>query len=513
MIGKGRYLVSPGDIDIFTRAADPTDGIGGNWFLGYYFERQFMPWQYIFHHASQEDITVIGGTGSGKTVGAGLSYATWAATTPRFKFMNLAPTSYQSKLMFDAILREADGKPFERFITKVVERPYPKIVLSSDYIGESTLEFFSAHDDASKIQGWEGDCMNLDESGLIPNGNQLIGMMVTRLRGTVPMPGGGVRGRLRRISMITASYSEAPPWLWNRMDMMAEDPKNFLSMTVTSANAGTLSDSDIESYKRRIPVDQQALLLEGARPTGAGDHFSLDQVVDCEDLGDNRNMQYHTMEKDTPSKGWIYTEVPGIGCTHFEMPPDNRMYLLIGDPGMGNPPLRNAGVVTVWDITNFPKEPARLRYFNWVFGRGSYTNFLNAYEYAYNTYRPMEAIIDSTGPQTLWNEQVLLDRNIWASGFDFSGKKQGMLVSAMQLVNRGIIRFPFIQGLRSQLVNYSLQRDSKLSQDIVVNVMMLAYYLRDALWDDHNEHEVKGPDAQFESARNVRNPRDIQHTR
>jgi hypothetical protein len=40
-----------------------------------------------------------------------------------------------------------------------------------------------------------------------------------------------------------------------------------------------------------------------------------------------------------------------------------RNYLLIGDPGSDNPPRRNAGVIWVLDITDFPKKRASLVYF------------------------------------------------------------------------------------------------------------------------------------------------------
>ncbi len=506
-IADRSYRLTPAEIEIFKRSMDPSDGVGANWFLGYYFERQFMPWQFVFHHAPQQDLTVIGGTGSGKTVGAALSYATYAATMPRFSFMNLAPTSWQSKLMYNAIMREMDGKPFENFIYKAVERPYPKIILRNNYIGESTMHFMSAADDATRIQGWEGDAMNLDEAGLITEGDALIGMMATRLRGSVSVPGGGVRRRMGRLSIITASYVTAPPWLWQRMDMMNKDPEHFLSMTVKSAEAGTLSKEDIEAYRRRIPPEQQALLLDGARPEGAGEHFTLKSVNAIEDLEMNRWMQHHTMEKDRPTPGWKYVEEAHIGCTHWEMPAERgRSYVLIGDPGQGNPPMRNAGVVAVWDVTNFPDEPARLRFFKWVFGHGSYTNFLNAYEYAYKTYRPIESIIDSTGTQSLWNEQVLLDRRIWATGFDFSGRKNAMLVAAMNIVEKQMIRIPFIQGMRTQLVNYSVQKDKKLAQDIVVTIMMLGYYLRAPMWEKFNKEESKKrPQKKYiPSTRNIR---------
>jgi len=501
------YKLTSGDKTLFKKASNPNDGVGANWFLSYYFGgREFRPWQWAFHHAQQRQITVVGGTGSGKTVGVGLSIATWAATTPMFSVMNLAPTGWQSKLMYEAILREAFNKPFEKFIYKAIERPYPVIVLKNDYIGESQIHFMSAADSAERIQGWEGDWMSLDEGGVILDATWLMTMMVTRTRGNVPLPQGGFRERLRRMSVITANYDFAPPWLWERMDRMTSDKKNFLSMQVKSSD--NLSDEDIENYKLIIPEDQWGQMLEGDKPEGVGTHFSTDSVSACEDWEMNRWAQYHLLEKSVPTPGWVVEEISSSGCIHWERPPENgQHYLLVGDPGQGNPPHRNAGVVMVWDISDFPKNPARLVFFKWVFGNGSYDPFKVAYKYAWDVFRPVEAVIDNTGTQKLWDEQILLDMGIWATGLDFSGQKKGMLVAAIQQVQRGLYRWPFIQGLRSQLVSYDIALDTatgKLSQDIVSVILMTSWHLRGYLWEDYTDENASENPAELSSARDAR---------
>lgn len=658
------YKLTAGDKEIFRRACDPGDGVGVNWFTSYYFGgRELREWQWNFHHAQQRHVTVVGGTGSGKTVGAGISYATWAAMTPRFSFMNLAPTSWQSKLMYEAILRESMGRPFERFIFKAIERPYPLIVLKSDYIGESTMHFMSAadcvvgdtklrknynedheftiaemaerniaplvlswheeassfrstyagvpykkgtstlykvtldngysievalnhrfytpvtgcyltlselmeyddppyigvfvpntniigatikdieaigehdyydlevpkyhnyvahgfinHNSAERIQGWEGDAMNGDEFGVILDGQWLLTMMVTRMRGNVPLPQGGFRNRLRRLSLITANYEFAPPWFWERMDRMHRDPKNFLSMQVKSSD--NLSEEDIENYKLVIPEELWGQMLEGDKPEGKGEHFSIEAIQACEDKDMLRWAQYHLLEKDPPSPGWEVTETTGAGCIHFEMPSEvqsGRQYLLVGDPGQGNPPHRNAGVIIVWDITDFPKAPCRMRFFKWIYGNGSYDPFKIAYKYAWDKYRPVNALIDSTGTQKLWNEQILLNMGVWATGMDFSGQKDGMLVSAMQQVQRQLYKWPYILGIRSQLLRYSRAEDtanSKLPQDIAAVIMMTSWWLRQYLWEQHEER-MPEEHAQLSSARDQRGgvvtPRTVIH--
>lgn len=504
---RNEYRLTTGDKEIFRKAMNPNDSIGVNWFTSYYFGgRELRPWQWALHHAAQTQCTVVGGTGSGKTVGAGLSYATWAATTPRFSFMNLAPTGWQSKLMYEAILRESYDRPFERFIDKAIERPYPMIVLKSDYIGKSEMHFMSAADSAERIQGWEGDAMNLDEAGILLDGMWLLIMMVTRMRGNVPMPKGGFRDRVKRLSVITANYDFAPPWLWDRMDRALKDPKNFLSMQVKSSD--NLSDEDIEAYKLIIPEDQQAQMLDGKKPEGAGEHFSAEQVKACEDWELNRWAQYHLLEKEVPSPGWAVEETMGAGCIHWESPPENgRQYLVAGDPGQGNPPHRNAGCILVFDVSGFPEEPAALVYFKWIYGNGSYDPFKIAYKYVWDTYRPVDALVDSTGTQKLWDEQIFLNMGIWATGMDFSGQKAGMLIAAIQMVQRQLFRWPFIQGLRTQLVRYNLSDDTpskKIPQDIVVVILMVAWYLRNYLWTDVVDANTPDEPILLSSARDTR---------
>lgn len=502
------YRMTAGDIEIFRKAKNPNDGIGANWFVSYYFGRELREWQWVFHHALQKQITVVGGTGSGKTVGAGLSYATWAAMTPMFSFMNLAPTGWQSKLMYEAVIRESFNRPFERFIQKAVERPYPVIVLQSDYIGQSELHFMSAADSAERIQGWEGDAMNLDEAGVLLDAQWLMTMMVTRMRGNVPTPQGAYRERLKRMSVITANYDFAPPWLWERMDRMLKDPDNFLSMQVPSS--ANLSDDDIEDYKLIIPEHQWGQMLDGDKPEGAGEHFTVGAVGACESKDMLQTAQYHLLEKETPTPGWSVDERMGVGCVHFEMPSDaqnGRRYLLVGDPGQGNPPHRNAPCIIVWDITEFPREPATLRFFKWIYGNGSYEPFKTAYKYAWDTYRPVEAVVDSTGTQSLWDEQIFLNMGIWADGLDFSGNKQGMLVAALQQVQRRLFCWPYIQGLRSQLVRYNIVEDTKssnLPQDIVSVILMTSWHLRKYLWDDVEDQNTPEEEESLSSARLAR---------
>ena len=99
-------------------------------------------------HDKRLDATIIAGFGSGKTVGIGAVFTYWCCMIPNFKAMDAAPVGWQAKQMYDAIRQElADydnrhERPtrLSRLITRVVEKPYPKITFHNGL----TIEFMSA---------------------------------------------------------------------------------------------------------------------------------------------------------------------------------------------------------------------------------------------------------------------------------------------------------------------------------------------------------------------------------
>src|SRR5574342_966952 len=77
---------------------------------------------------------------------------------------------------------------------------------------------------------------------------------------------------------------------------------------------------------------------------------------------------------------------------------------------------------------------------------------------------------------------------------NFSGDKKGMLVAAMRLIERQLIRWPYIQGIRGQLLTYKLAEDNQLPQAIVAVLMMAAYFLRMYQWEEYTEeHQPETP--------------------
>jgi hypothetical protein len=73
-----------------------------NYFFEYYMGIELMPWQMYLHQSPAGDTTVIGGVGSGKTIYKAVSELGHGIFSAKYKFMNLAPTAWQSQLMFNA---------------------------------------------------------------------------------------------------------------------------------------------------------------------------------------------------------------------------------------------------------------------------------------------------------------------------------------------------------------------------------------------------------------------------
>jgi hypothetical protein len=475
------------DIRVLKLAED-----NGNIFTKYYLAGlELQDWQLLFHHAVQPAITVVGGVGSGKTVCAGASAATWAAMYAYFSFMNVAPTSWQSSLMYADILRRAEAGAYrDKFITRVARKPYPIIEL---YNG-STLEFMTAQDDIVKLRSWEGDQMHLDEGGYVSTLKTTLGVMRSRLRGKTATG----RARLGRLSMTTTATDN--PDLWDRFDRMAENPEVYLSFTVRSEDNPHLSERDLMLMREEIPEEIRAVEMDGARPLGRGEYFPLHVVELCEDATINDIVHRATVDNEgKKGHGFLYEENPRHGLTRFQMPyRPNREYLIAGDPGLGNLPRRNAGAIGVFDVTGFPYTPgskAEMVAFAWVSGGGRYEPFEIQYKTWWEYYRcAFNAALESTGPQKSYSEYAftmgLQGQEMWVEGIDMSGnKKNEALQASIQLFQRGKFRIPFIRGMRNQLVSYHLP-DTKLAQDLVSMVMTAAAWLRNfKFWGNEPEKE------------------------
>ena len=255
------------------------------WFGGWVFDHNIdPPWQIACHHAKQTQIVLIGGTGSGKTVFAGMSAFCWAATTHHFKFLDVAPTQFQARQMYDAVVTRIEGTRAARIVTKTIEKPYPKITVAHDGIGVSTLEFMSTDKNANTILSGEGDFVNYDEAGLDEELDQTMIRLSTRLRGSIHD-----RPRLGRMQLTTNPHIN--PWLYFLFDMADDDPDNCLSVLVKSRQNKNITPAQLRQMTSHIPEDERDQWLEGARPEGQGKEFPQNLIDMCQDPGLNEIMR------------------------------------------------------------------------------------------------------------------------------------------------------------------------------------------------------------------------------
>jgi hypothetical protein len=465
----------------------------GSAFTAYYFDHiagekrdgevvqgwEFMPWQLRVHHGLEDEQTVVGGFGSGKTGGVGMSAFVWCATTPNFKFLETAPVAWQSRQMYDYVVERLENSKARRFVTKFITRPYPKIF----FYNGSTKEFMSADEQAAKIKTWEGDWIVVDQAEDVDALDETIRNLGTRLRGRRP----GGSERLGRLTCL-ANAGDSPE-LWDRYDQVESFPEDYLSLTISYKDNPYLTERDLKNLERRAGGTAEAIQqwLEGKRPVGKGEQFpwSLVEPNIAPALTD-------IMERAIAENraGFVYQQAPKCGAVWWEMPyEEGREYIVIGDPGQSNPPHRNSPVIMVWDITGFPEVPAVLRCFRWIFGGGSYQPFLLEYQRLVEQYHAQgQNAFDSTGVQKGFDELVFTTQHLLAEGMNMQGEKFLMINTAKVLLGKIMLRFPNLRGWAHQLTHYKLP-DTKIRQDIVMAFVMSCGWMKRLLYGYLDEDE------------------------
>lgn len=445
-------------------------------------------YQFLFHQAAQQNVTFIAGIAAGKTSVVAASYMIDCMTTPYFKALNTSVTAKQAELPFEMIQPWIEHNDrLEHWIEDISLRPYPtiKFVNGSEYV------FRTAGKDARFIRGHEFDRINYDEAGL-----DFIGGAVKVLRGRLR----GVRAdgtkRMARMDVIT-SPTDAP-WLRERFDWgWPENPaanvKDFLSIRASTYMNTKLDPHQIELMEAEYTDDMIDVELRGMFPEYGMSMFNKKHIHACVDqsLNDALTEALFPEDKTPPKKGYNYVEHPRYGITHFEMPsrPDG-LYIMAADPGTDNPPRRNSAVVGVLDIS---KKPAPLVYFSWIDGNGSYNPFLQNFKYAMQKYRCVLKGMDTTSTQKAIDELAFENHGIDIDGINFARDKDALLNSLIYSVSNHEMSWPTIKGIIQQMSAYSRENESKLAQDIVMMLAMLAYLQR--FQPDPDTHQYSKPKA------------------
>lgn len=495
-MAKAIHTLTAEEVEIFNEGVyDP------NITLGYLFKREGVEqsfqldynfteagkWQKQFCMASETFIVVVAGIGTGKTLGVGLSAFYHSVQTPGFKFLNVARESWQSQLMYSLILENVEGTNAEKFITGSPKRPYPSIIIEY-MVGrrrvKSTLEFMSLGEqgDATNIFSWRGDWINLEEAGRIDGLATIVANLSTRLTGATAEN----RPFLGRMSLISNPWEN--PELWQMLDIATADKKSGLALEIETKENKNVTDDQLSKMLALIPEKDRERYTTGKRPEGRGTYFPKNIVEPCEDLVLSEKLTSSIKEGLV---GYVAHHFPRIGYYHFEMPPaEGRVYYMIGDPGTGNAPARNAPVWMIFDVTEAPSL-ITVQALWWGSGDGSISPFIGMMLEWIERYKPIVCGIDNTSTQKnmaeiitmeyLTGKKMSVDKLV---GFDFSGTKRFTYLVCLKLsLENQNLRWPsIVAGIGSQLQNYDPLLDkgqsSKLPQDIVATLSMAMFKVR-----------------------------------
>lgn len=457
----------------------------------------FLPWQRDLYFAKQNTRIVIGGYGAAKSYAEMVCNLIRMARLRYYRCFVIAPYSIQAMEIFQQAKILLIGTEYEERFVKgsFVSRPFPKIIVRNDVCIESTMEFYSL-DHPEKILNLSGDSFHVEQAEQINDLDWLMEIMAGRLRGHV-----AGRERLGIISMIANSDEAGNPQLWDYFDEGVEDEdKKRVDSTASLSLAPTTFDNiyitprQLMEIEKRMGKDQakRDRALKGIRPIGSGEHFSSESILRCRDNDLDLQME---LGRKTGNDQFVLQSVPKAQVIEWRLPPNpSKTYLLAADPGWANPPHRNSAAMMVFDITEFPRVPAQLVAFSWVYGNNSPDPWIMKYMELCAAYHCVgRNAFDSTGPQSGYSHMVhgLNDLNPWPVNTG-GGKKYIYLNAAKTLVSRGKFQFPNIPMLFAQMSKYKLP-DDKLRQDLVMTLMIAGAYLDYMFYNVSDEEVVEDP--------------------
>jgi len=479
-------VLTDGDRKILPLALRENGGfhLATKWYLGW----EPLPYQYLFHHILQPNATWVGAIATGKTTTIAASNVIDCITLPGFRSLNTSISARQAELPFEMIMTWLDGNDrLSHLVDRTRLRPFPMI----EWKNGSSYTFRTMGVDARLIRGEEYDRINIDEGGYMTNDYPLK-VLRGRLRGE---RANGVP-RMARLD-VTGSPTSAD-WLqtrFNRGDpnQPSAEMKNYFSLRTTTYDNTHLTKQQIALMEAEYPPSMIDVELGGQFPDFGLSMFPrshVDAVIDISlnDLINSAVRQANGKVK----RGFRLEEDPRQGILKYEVSrAGGHRYVLAGDPGVDNPPRRNAGVVVVLDVTESPHE---MVYFDWVVGNGSYFPFIDSFKYALNKYQPTLKGLDATGTQKAIDELAFESHGIQVDKIHFGRDKSAILNDLSFAVTGHKLKLPFIKGMKDQLLSYSheRERDKRFPQDIVMALGMAAWLSRYA----PEEREAGNPPAQ-----------------
>lgn len=453
----------------------------------------FQPWQLDLFKAEQRIRVVVGGFGCGKTYAGIASMLVKAATLPGYRGLVLAPNSTMTGEVHQQAERIMYGTRYaERFLIKSTERPFPKLVIGNDHVGESMIQFFPIGDSVGvkKILTLTIDECLIDQSEQLDNIREVVRAVGSRMRGDY-------NGRVLESKMTFLANADENDELWDLYDETQTDPDRVWSISPRTWDNPFITDEQIEAIKKDVGGDEESIRvhMEGGRPITGGEHFSQETLALCKsDLLDD--LMRKAVEDNL--EGHVYNKADKIGVWEWALPPEkNRKYLVVADPGYDNPPRRNSAVIMVFDYTDFPEGPAQIRAFYWVFGNNSPWPWIDKFIHCVQTYDAFWSnAIDDTGMQSYYTRVIAELQAVNANGLSLTrATKMGYLNLAKSMAAKGLFKFPSISRLFRQLSRYRLP-DDNLDQDIVMTLLLAAGWLESVFYTSKEPAQIRKTYAQ-----------------
>jgi len=301
-------------------------------------------------------------------------------------------------------------------------------------------------------------------------------------------------------------------------DMALADSQDGLVFNIDTAANKNTTEKQIKLALKRIPEDQHERFMTGNRQQGRGNYFSPNDVRGCE----SEIMQNSILEAyKAKVKDYVVMHNPILGVWHFRIPRDRRrLYFVVGDPGTGAAPSRNAPTILVFDVTEAPGFVPIIAMW-WGNGNGSIMPFIDKLLEWKEYYVPLHTYVDNTGTQKSTAELINYDLYVadterkkifqGLEGLDFaSTRKYSYLMATRLSIEAGAFQWPLFlnKSLSSQLGNYDPIKDknpnSKLPQDLVACLAMGAYAIRREYSYDLEEDSEETDDDVNSSSRDRR---------
>ena len=457
----------------------------------------FLPYQQELHEDRTPIRTIIGGFGSGKTLGQCQSMLVHGLSLVQFRAFALAPLSIQAQEFYELIMNMISGTIFEdRFLISAPQKPFPKIVFGHKDVGECKIECYPIAGNEAKLRTLTGDLAVIDQAEHpqldLPEIRRSIG---TRFRGRISRNG---RERIGTLTFLANAGDKQE--LWDQFDEADEDPENYKSMSPSSYDNIWLTDRDIKRFELQVGQTEESkdVYLRGARPLGNGEHFSRAVLEAMRDTSLDAEMDRGLLLQENHDKNYGFVKMEGKNVATFEwlLPyKKDHEYLVMSDPGTKNPPNRDSPAIMVWDITDFPgpldnPKPATMAGFVWVYGNNNINTWVTRFSEIVWRYKAIgKCGFDATGYQSGYEVWMPTLTNLFVEKMNLAGNGKSMMLNAAKILTaREMLRAPAaISHLYQQLSRYEYPPEPrKLRQDLVMTFIMCAWWLQRMYWMEND---------------------------